>query len=178
MTLESEIVACGTKDWLTDPLGSLVREIASGASLGSLVEMYPYGTLVKDTGAATTPFVFVAAYGYYTDSSSRDYVRARELMKSIGRWMQVDPYWPHEMAYSTVGGNPATWSDPSGLQRINPKVMPPAGLDCAEVGWDSLLRCLPFTWETWCYACAKPFHSELLSRFAIYPVIRSVKGML
>jgi len=47
---------------LTDPLGSLVREIASGASLGSLVEMYRYGTLVKDTGAATAPFVFVAAY--------------------------------------------------------------------------------------------------------------------
>jgi len=100
LTLESEVVACGTKDLLTDPLGSLVREIASGASLGSLVEMYPYETLVKDTGAATTPFVFVAAYGYYTDSSSRDYVRARELMKSIGRWMQVDPLWPEESLYS------------------------------------------------------------------------------
>jgi len=100
---------------LTDPLGSLVREIASGASLGSLVEMYPYGTLVKDTEAATTPFVFVAAYGYYTDSSSRDYVRARELMKSIGRWTQVDPYWPYELAYAYVM-NPVQSVDPAGKQ--------------------------------------------------------------
>ena len=116
LTLESEIVACGTRDLLTDPLGSLVREIASGASLGSLVEMYPYGTLVKDTGAATTPFVFVAAYGYYTDSASRDYVRARELMKSIGRWLQVDPLWPEEMAYGYVRGSVINAKDPSGLQ--------------------------------------------------------------
>jgi len=114
LTLESEIVACGTRDLLTDPLGSLVREIASGASLGSLVEMYPYGTLVKDTGAVTTPFVFVAAYGYYTDSSSRDYVRARELMKSIGRWLQVDPLWPDEMAYAYAYSSPTDVADYSG----------------------------------------------------------------
>ena len=114
LTLESEIVACGTKDLLTDPLGSLVREIASGASLGSLVEMVPYGTLVKDTEAATTPFVFIAAYGYYTDSSSRDYVRARELMKSIGRWMQTDPYWPKQRTFTYCSVQPVSKVDPTG----------------------------------------------------------------
>jgi len=110
----SNFVPCGTRDLLTDPLGSLVREIASGASLGSLVEMYPYGTVVKDTGTATTPFVFVAAYGYYTDSASRDYVRARELMKSVGRWLQVDPYWPKERAIAYARHSPVQIVDPTG----------------------------------------------------------------
>jgi RHS repeat-associated protein len=114
LTLDSEIVACGTKDLLTDPLGSLVREISAGASLSSLVELYPYGQRVRGTGATTTPFVYICAYGYYTDSAERDYVRARELYKKVGRWMQLDLFWPETEPYSYADNKPLDWPDPSG----------------------------------------------------------------
>jgi YD repeat-containing protein len=97
LTLESEIVNCGGKDLLTDPLGSLVREISAGASLSSLFQFYPYGAPVGASPANAIPFQFVGAYGYYTDSAERDYVRARELYKKLGRWMQVDAYWPGKL---------------------------------------------------------------------------------
>jgi len=149
----SNFVLCGTKDLLTDPLGSLVREIASGASLGSLVEMYPYGTLVKNTGAATTSFVFVATYGYYTDSSSRDYVRARELMKSIGRWLQIDPYWPEEFGYLYADTSPMAFTDacgrrPQGKGRGQNYLSPPP--DCTPGLLEVLGSCIP---SPGCFAC-------------------------
>jgi YD repeat-containing protein len=115
LTLDSEIVACGAKDLLTDPLGSLVKEISAGASLGSLVELYPYGTMVPTSPKTSTPFVYIAAYGYYKDTAERDYVRARELMKATGRWMQIDPMWPDEEEYEVALSSPVTFADPSGL---------------------------------------------------------------
>lgn len=111
-------MACGSKDLLTDPLGSLVKEIGAGASLGSLFQFYPYGTKSIPSPLTTNPFRFVAAYGYNTDSADRDYVRARELMKKLGRWMQTDPYWPHEPAFDYVGCSPLSSVDPSGKQGI------------------------------------------------------------
>ena len=116
LTLDSEIVACGSKDLLTDPLGSLVKEISAGASLGTLVEMYPYGSLVKGTGTPTTPYVYIAAYGYHCDNAERDYVRARELMKKLGRWMQMDPLWSEAAAYKYGLDAPLTFVDMSGMQ--------------------------------------------------------------
>ncbi|BBO22426.1 MAG: hypothetical protein AMXMBFR19_22140 [Chthonomonadaceae bacterium] len=115
LTLEGEIVSCGSKDLLTDPLGSLVKEISAGASLGSLIEMYPYGTLIGTRGKPSTPFVYIAAYGYYYDSIDRDYVRARELYKKLGRWMQTDPLWPEERTFGYAGQKPVIEIDPSGL---------------------------------------------------------------
>jgi|GEM_PF-1861676 len=115
LTLEGEIVACGSKDLLTDPLGSLVKEISAGASLGSLIEMYPYGTLVGTRGKPSTPFVYIAAYGYYYDSIDRDYVRARVLSKIRGRWTGVDPLWPRAQAYGYALSNPVSYHDRSGL---------------------------------------------------------------
>lgn len=116
LTLGGEIVASGSKDLLTDPLGSLVREISTGASLSSAFSFAPYGTPLS--GTPTIPFRYIAAYGYYFDSSDRDYVRARELEKRLGRWMQTDPIWPRERAYRGVLGSPTTFVDPSGLHSV------------------------------------------------------------
>lgn len=117
MTLDGEIVACGSKDLLTDPLGTLVAEIAAGASLSGAFNMYPYGSpVVPAFSTPTIPFRFIAAYGYYFDTSDRDYVRARELEKRLGRWMQTDPIWPFQRAVSYVGGRPIVQVDPSGLR--------------------------------------------------------------
>ncbi|MCZ7580245.1 MAG: hypothetical protein M5U21_05430 [Fimbriimonadaceae bacterium] len=117
LTLDSEIVSCGSKDLLTDPLGSLVKEISTGASLGGLVQLTPYGTLLPTSEEPSTPFIYVAAYGYYYDSIDRDYVRARELYKKLGRWMQTDPLWPAEASLGFVSANPFRFVDPSGLQK-------------------------------------------------------------
>lgn len=55
LSLESEILACGTKDLLADPLGSLVKKISAGAAFGSLIEFYPDGMLAN--GTPTTPYI-------------------------------------------------------------------------------------------------------------------------
>ena len=115
LTLDSEIVSCGSKDLLTDPLGSLVKEISAGASLGSLIELYPYGTRASALTKISIPFVYIAAYGYYNDTAERDYVRARELYKKLGRWMQTDPLWPNQRNYLYVAANPIALSDGAGL---------------------------------------------------------------
>lgn len=115
LTLGGEIVACGSKDLLTDPLGSLVREISSGASLSSAFGFYPYGSPVLPMfSPPTIPFRYIAAWGYFFDTNDRDYVRARELEKRLGRWMQTDPLWPGERAFGYVGGSPIQFVDPTG----------------------------------------------------------------
>jgi hypothetical protein len=141
LTLDGEIVSCGTKDLLTDPLGSLVKEISSGASLGSLIEMYPYGTLVSGTGTPTIPYVYIAKYGYYFDNEQRDYVRARELYKANGRWMQVDPFWPHEIAFGYAHSGPCSFIDPFGTSSIMPGC--PSWFDPV---WDRLQHKLFIVW--------------------------------
>ena len=78
--------------------------------------------LVGSVARPITPFVYIAAYGYYYDSIDRDYVRARELMKKNGRWMQVDPLWPSERAFEYGNGSPLVFVDSLGLmcQAPNP----------------------------------------------------------
>ncbi len=119
LTLDGEIVACGSKDLLTDPLGTLLREISAGASLSSLFSMYPYGSPVLPAfSTPTIPFRYIAAVGYYFDTNDRDYVRARELEKRLGRWMQTDPLWPAEMAFKYGGTSPILIVDPSGARPL------------------------------------------------------------
>ncbi|BBO22425.1 MAG: hypothetical protein AMXMBFR19_22150 [Chthonomonadaceae bacterium] len=127
LTLEGEIVSCGSKDLLTDPLGSLVKEISAGASLGGLVQLTPYGTLLPTSEQVSIPFVYIAAYGYYNDTADRDYVRARELYKKLGRWMQTDPIWPIELPISYAAGRPLMEVDPTGLFTTQP-------IDCKGCG--------------------------------------------
>jgi len=114
LTVGSEILATESKDLLTDPLGSLAKEISSGANLSSLIENYPYGKAVSGTGTPTTPFVFIGKFGYYKDTIDRDYVRARALYKSLGRWLQVDSFYPENRAFEYADNNPTLLVDPSG----------------------------------------------------------------
>lgn len=107
--------ACASKYLLAESLGSLVKEISAGASLGGLVQLTPYGTLLPTSEQVSIPFIYVAAYGYYYDSAERDYVRARELYKKLCRWMQVDPIWPNQKNYLYVAANPIALSDGAGL---------------------------------------------------------------
>ncbi len=141
LTLDGEIVACGSKDLLTDPLGTLLREISASASLSSLFSMYPYGSPVLPAfSTPTIPFRYIAAYGYYFDTNDRDYVRARELEKRLGRWMQADPIWPFQRAVSYVGAAPMAQVDPSGLR-------PSSSVECNSK-WNEYIY-------TFCSTCHK-----------------------
>jgi RHS repeat-associated protein len=80
---------------------------------------WPYGEEVSRTGTTNTPFTFVGTLGYYRDSATRSYVRARHLDTGAGRWMTEDPIgfaggdWN---LYRYVQSKPASAADTTGLQ--------------------------------------------------------------
>ncbi|MCZ7580242.1 MAG: hypothetical protein M5U21_05415 [Fimbriimonadaceae bacterium] len=116
LTLGSEIVSCGDFDLLPDSLGSVIGDTRAGFDPRLLYEYWPYGMMSASVIRAMLPFLYVGSLGYYNDSADRDYVRARELMKKNGRWMQTDPLWPAEAPYRYVGCSPLAHIDPSGLK--------------------------------------------------------------
>src|SRR5438477_8650243 len=83
------------RDYVPDPLGSTVALLDSTQTQTDTFTYWPYGEERTRTGTTATPFRFVGTEGYYRDSSSRTYVRARHLDTAKGRWMTKDPvgYW-------------------------------------------------------------------------------------
>jgi RHS repeat-associated protein len=68
--------------------------------------------------ATVNPFRFGGQFGYYTDASTRSYVRARHLLPYEGRWQSKDPVSVRKNAdnlYYYVSNNPVTHVDPTGL---------------------------------------------------------------
>ena len=84
-----------------------------GATTGTFT-YYPYGSLLGSTGTATTPLGFA---GEYTDAESGfQYLRARYMDPATGQFLTRDPITAITgEPYLYAGGNPVTWSDPSGL---------------------------------------------------------------
>ncbi|GIK32353.1 MAG: hypothetical protein HND43_07205 [Armatimonadetes bacterium] len=104
LTLGGEIVSSGSFDLLPDSLGSVIGDIRSGQEPRVPFSYWPYGTMLLSVVQPSFPFLFVGSLGYYYDSSDRDYVRARELMKKLGRWMQTDALSPSARAYHFQAG--------------------------------------------------------------------------
>lgn len=98
-----------------DPLGSVIGLINDSATTTDTYTYWPYGTLQASTGSTQQPWKFVGKYGYYTDSATHTYVRARKYRKDLGRWLTVDPLWPEERAYGYAWGNPQSHADMFGL---------------------------------------------------------------
>jgi RHS repeat-associated protein len=98
-----------------DALGNTIALINDSGVVTDTYTYWPYGELRTSTGTTTNPFKFCGAWGYYTDTTGRTYVRARTLRPGLTRWMTVDPLWPSEHQYSYALGNPSTWEDYSGL---------------------------------------------------------------
>jgi len=115
LTLGSEIVSCGDFDLLPDSLGSVIGDTRAGFDPRLLYEYWPYGMMSASVIRAMLPFLYVGSLGYYNDSADRDYVRARELMKKTGRWLQVDPLWPGERTFGYCESNPTSHTDELGL---------------------------------------------------------------
>jgi RHS repeat-associated protein len=94
-TIDGEIVSenrGGTeRDYLPDPLGSTVALLNSAQAKTDTISYWPYGEVKTRTGTTATPFQFVGTRGYYRDSSTKTYVRARYLDTQKGRWISQDP---------------------------------------------------------------------------------------
>lgn len=107
------------RDYVPDPLGSTVALLDNTQTQTDTFTYWPYGEVRTRTGSTATPLQFVGPAGYYRDSASRTYVRARYLDTAKGRWMNQDPiefYSEDANLYRYVANNPLLWMDPTGEQ--------------------------------------------------------------
>ena len=133
-----------TSFYVPDNLGSTVAlKNTSGTTTDSFT-YWPYGEIRTRTGSTATPFTFVGNLGYYQVSTSRYYVRARDLRADQARWQTVDPLWPQESAYGYARSSPTRFIDPSGQDVLGDlfwlifgrrfqRVPPPEGYTVAPV---------------------------------------------
>ncbi|HMS57007.1 MAG TPA: hypothetical protein PKA27_16570 [Fimbriimonadaceae bacterium] len=113
--------------YISDPLGSVIDCRNSAGTQVFSATYWPYGEIRTSTGTNPSQFDFVGALGYYRENANRAYVRARVLRKELGRWMTIDQLWPWESAFGYVHQSPATTSDKSGNQVIDPRGQYEAG---------------------------------------------------
>ena len=106
------------RDYLPDPQGNTVALLDNTQTKTDTFTYWPYGEVKTRTGTTPTPFQYGGSWGYYRDSSSRLYVRARCPDVVKGRWMTEDPIgfnggdWN---LYGYIGQNSVSWIDPTGL---------------------------------------------------------------
>ena len=79
------------RDYLPDPQGNVVALLDSTQTKTDTWSYWPYGEVKARTGTTPTPFQYIGTRGYYQDSSTKTYVRARYLDTQKGRWMTEDP---------------------------------------------------------------------------------------
>jgi RHS repeat-associated protein len=119
VVLDGEVVGedlGGTlRDFVVDPLGSVVGHLNSSGAITNAFEFWPYGESSGGTRASGT-FQWVGSEGYYADPGTRTYIRAREYEQSIGSWLQLDLLWPDEQPYGYVRGRAINAVDPTGMQ--------------------------------------------------------------
>jgi RHS repeat-associated protein len=89
------------------------------SSSGGDTDSYIYHAFGEEeaTGISTNPFRYVGQLGYYRDSASKLYVRARNLAVDAGRWMSRDPLGLAALdrnLYAYVVNNPLRFADPTG----------------------------------------------------------------
>ncbi len=125
--LVGESTGTNTNMFLTDALGSVLETISAAANTASVQgnQVYsPYGSSRYQQGTMGTAKGFT---GQYNDSvSGLDYYGSRYYDPVVGRFISADALDGNIAGmdpYAYVGGNPETFSDPSG-QRYAP---PPGG---------------------------------------------------
>ena len=111
-----------------DALGNVRALVNESGVRAQTYTYWPYGEVRTSTGSVTQPLQFCGTWGYYTESSSKQYVRARYYMQSLGRWQTVDPLWPSMQQYDYCFGRPMNYLDPSGMGgsvlQIGPEPIP------------------------------------------------------
>lgn len=122
----------GTKrDHVPDPLGSTEALLDSSQTKTDTFTYWPYGEVKTRTGTNTTPFQYVGTRGYFQDSSTKAYVRARYLDVQKGRWLTRDPLFSLLSPYEYSGNSPLVMFDPSGKSPLDLACLVYPGGPCA-----------------------------------------------
>lgn len=93
---------------------------SSGAVVGAFAYS-PYGAVLSKSGAVTTPFTYVGAYGVMDEGNNLYFMKNRYYDAITGRFLQRDPIGfagGQSNLYAYVGGNPVNRIDPSGLEGL------------------------------------------------------------
>lgn len=107
------------KMYMPDPLGSTRALLDSSQTKTDTMNYWPYGEIRTRTGSTETPFLYAGLQGYFSDSTSLVYARARELSIRWARWTCKDPYFPLRRAFAYAGNNPVSFADPTGLDEYS-----------------------------------------------------------
>ena len=125
-----------------DPLGSTVALYDNSGTKTDTFGYWPYGESSARTGTTSLPFQYVGIRGYYRNSSSQDYIRARYLDKTKGKWVTEDPdgfvnneFNPYIYSYC----NPMTHIDSSGRAPDCDKCKERFGKTPSYPGWQKII---------------------------------------
>ncbi|GDX40665.1 hypothetical protein LBMAG21_09570 [Armatimonadota bacterium] len=106
------------RDYLTDGLGNTLALLDNTQTKTDTFDYFPSGTVAVRTGTTPTPFQWVGGQGYFKDSGTRTYVRARNFHNNLGRWGSQDPIGFNAgdfNLYQYVNNRFVVLGDPSGL---------------------------------------------------------------
>ena len=142
------------RQYIGDPLGSLVGELDENQNLTYTAEYWPYGEVRIESGNKQSEWGFVGLLGYLKDLATLLYVRARHYIPQKARWVTVDPLWPQERAYGYGNTSPTVNIDPRGNQSF-PRLIRKISIENDSFDWLIDLIC-----------CMSPWHP--LCRFAQY----------
>ncbi len=103
-------------EYIPDTLGNLAMALDMSNNITYKAEYWPYGEVQTETGTNPSAWSFVGLLGYYRDTATLAYVRAREYKNSIGRWVSKDPLWPNQLPYAYCSSKPTLLVDQFGFQ--------------------------------------------------------------
>ena len=145
------------RQYVRDPLGSLIGEIGSDQELTYSAEYWPYGEVHSEVGSRISVWGYVGLLGYLTDLINLLYVRARHFLPNRANWLTSDPQWPEQAAYNYAQGYPTLFVDPSGRN------IACIGLGiCVGIGIGALLACHGDLTCILCFLASRPFLKALL----------------
>lgn len=104
--------ALGSTVALWDVLGNKTHVYSYWSYGGTRSESNP----VQYGSSFWNKYKFVGSLGCRSQADGGVYTRARTYEPKDGRWLAIDPLWPHEEAYAYGKASPQTYHDPTGLQ--------------------------------------------------------------
>ena len=113
-----------------DPLGNTRALYDNTGAKTDTFTYTPFGTVATHVGTTTTPFQWNGGSGYYQNSATRVYVRARNYYANLGKWSTQDPIGfkgGDFNLYRYVNNRVMTLIDPSGLVQLRPALGPQNG---------------------------------------------------
>ncbi|MEI7742748.1 MAG: RHS repeat-associated core domain-containing protein [Chloroflexota bacterium] len=104
--------------YVSDFQGNTRVLLDAAAAVADTLTTDAWGVELARTGATVDPFMAHGQWGYWRDTASRLYVRARHLRVDQGRWVSRDPIGSDAGGpnlYGYVRGAPTRAIDPGGL---------------------------------------------------------------